>query len=342
MNQNYVKRKSPGLLLWFIDEGRIASGRGSNRVNTGPVQGVSLMQADGLNQLRTTGSKNRGDPGDAFPGSTLNTRFGYSTNPASRNNFGEFAGFMIDQIEQLPAQSMRFRLTRRGLSVFRPAQFGAQITVNGTLLPRYEEVIPAGEVVQLSVEETQLVNSARTEARFVAWSNGGPRVQELVSGAKPDTLLASFTTSHLLHVSSFGGGEVTSNVIGVHQGVFVANGSAVTLNAVAQPGSFFTGWQGDTVSAHPAMTVPMTRPYNLVAHFVVEQVIPLQDATDELLVGAKLTDLQRAYLDQLGNRNLGYDLGDYLALLDRSGMVPSPELLQRLNAAKAKTGGKPR
>ncbi len=343
MNPSYVKRKSPGLLLWFIDEGRIAIGRPSNRVNTGSVQGVSLMQADGLNQLRTPGSRNRGDPGDAFPGSALNTRFGYSTNPASRNNFGEFAGFMIDQIEQLPAQAMRFRFTRRGLSVFRPAQFGASITVNGTVLPRYEEVIPQGQVVSIATAETQLTNSNRTELQFQSWSNGGPRVQELTSGAKPDTVIAAFTSSHRLRVFGVATGVVTSNVQGdLAAGFFVPAGTPVTLTAGTVQGMTFVGWQTDTVATGTTLTLPMARPYDVTPVYLVNQVIAVEDATDELLGTTKLSFLQREFLDQLGNRNGGYDLGDYLALLDRSGVVPSPELLQRLKAAPPRAGGKPR
>ncbi len=334
MNPGYVKRKAPGLLVWFIDDVRIATGRPGNRVNTGPAQGVSLMQADGLNQLRTPGSRNRGDPGDPFPGNGANNRFGYATNPASRNSFGEFAGFAIDRVEQLPDQVMRFRFTRRELSVFRSSQFGAQFTVNGTLLPRFEEVIPEGDPVQLSVEEVQLVNSERTEARFVSWSNGGARVQQLVSGVKPDTLNIAFASSHLLQVSTIGNGVINASVPNTSQGVFVPQGSAVTLTAVAQAGYFFAGWQGDTVSAAATITLPMAHPYSVGALFVAEQQIAIQDATDELLGIPKLTELQRAYLDQLGNRNSGYDLGDYLALLDRTGGSPSPELLRRLSPVR--------
>ena len=66
--------------------------------------------------------------------------------------------------------------------------------------------------------------------------------------------------------------------------------------------------------------------------------IAVQDAVDELLGIPKLSiSPQRDFLDQLGNRNGGYDVGDYLALLDRSGVTPSPELLARLN--RRATGG---
>ena len=340
MNPNYAKRKSPGLLIWFIDEGRIAAGRPGNRVNTGPVQGVSLMQADGLNQLRTPGSKNRGDMGDSWPGNTGNTRFGNTTNPAARNSFGESSGFLIDQIEQLPSQEMKFRFTRRERSSFRASIFGALVSVNGTALPRYDEVIPQGDAIQLSVDQVQLLNADRTRATFVSWSNGGAREQQLTSGAKPDTVVATLSAEHQLNVQTAGDGNVTQNVPGSASGNFFAAGTTVTLSAAPRTGFFFGGWTGDSVSADPVMALKMHRPYNLIATFIAEQVIPVQDATDELLGSPRLTEAQRGYLDQLGNRNAGYDVGDYLALLDRTGVSASPEMLRRIATAKPKQGGK--
>ena len=86
----------------------------------------------------------------------------------------------------------------------------------------------------------------------------------------------------------------------------------------------------------------MAHPYDVTAVYLLNQTVAPQDAADELLGNPKLSFAQRDFLDQLGNRNGGYDVGDYLALLNRSGITPSPELLSRLNAAKAKSGGKPR
>jgi len=340
MNQSYVKRKAPGLLVWFIDEVRIATGRPGNRVNTGPVQGVSLMQADGLNQLRTPGSKNRGDPGDSYPGASANTHLGAATNPASRSAFGDFSGFAIDRIEQLPNQVMRFRFTRRGLSVFRPAQFGAQISVNGSLLPRYEEVIPQGDPVTLSVEPTQLVNSDRTELNFQSWSNGGSREQAFVSGATPDTITAVFAARHRLKVGAPVGSVTASAPGDLAAGFFLGEGTSVTLTAKPIAGLIFVGWQGDTVATGLTLTVSMAHPYDVNAVYLAEMQVPVQDATNDLLGVPTLTILQRDYLDQLGNRNGGYDVGDYLALLDRSGVAPSAELLSRLPAPRR--AGKPR
>ena len=94
--------KSPGLLLWLVNQPKLNGSLFSNSVNAGGIQGIALLQADGLNQLRLPGATNRGDRGDAFPGSTNNTRFSLQAAPSARSNSGDFIGFMIDQIAQLP------------------------------------------------------------------------------------------------------------------------------------------------------------------------------------------------------------------------------------------------
>jgi hypothetical protein len=107
--------KGPGLLVWHIDQGQIdAHGfRRDNRVNSGPVHGVALVQADGLNELRIPGGKNRGDAGDPWPGSTGATRFAPTTNPPALDNQGRTVGFTFDSIRQIaPLGPMSFRFTR--------------------------------------------------------------------------------------------------------------------------------------------------------------------------------------------------------------------------------------
>ncbi|HEX9165892.1 MAG TPA: M6 family metalloprotease domain-containing protein, partial [Gemmatimonadales bacterium] len=266
-----ARRKSPGLLIWQIDLARIASGRPNNRINTGPIQGVALMQADGLNQLRISGTgRNRGDAGDSYPGSSGNARFGVSTNPSARTNFGEFAGFAIDRIEQLAGGVMRFRFTRREPSVYRSTRSGAVITANGTITARYEEVIPQGDQVVVSADSVQSPSDGRSRYRFLSWSNGGSRTQTVISGAKPDTVGASFAAQHRVKVSVQGGGQVVASVTGdvTGTGVLVEEGAGVTLTAQAAPGTLLAGWQGDTVATGTTLRLSMGRPYDVTAVFL--------------------------------------------------------------------------
>jgi immune inhibitor A len=68
-----------GLLIWHIDES-VASNRDEAHYR------IALVQADGKRDLE--GNANRGDAGDAFPGSTGNASFTVSTTPGSRSHAG--------------------------------------------------------------------------------------------------------------------------------------------------------------------------------------------------------------------------------------------------------------
>ena len=104
MNPGFgARQKLPGLLVWHIDQGQVdqhAFGI-DNRVNSGPVHGVALIQADGRNDLRRPGGTNRGDTGDSYPGSSGNTALCRTTSPAATDNQGGFAWFCLNSITQL-------------------------------------------------------------------------------------------------------------------------------------------------------------------------------------------------------------------------------------------------
>jgi immune inhibitor A len=79
----------PGLLIWHIDEKR------ANNDNPGAYL-VALEQADG--EVHLESNVNRGDTGDPFPGSTGNTRFDDTSEPNSRDNFGNSTGVAVTKI----------------------------------------------------------------------------------------------------------------------------------------------------------------------------------------------------------------------------------------------------
>lgn len=322
--------KSPGLLLWLINQPKVQASLCCNSVNVsfGGLQGVELIQADGLNELRTPGSKNRGDRGDAYPGSTNNTRFSLLATPSARDNAGNFIGFILDQIQLQGGGLMRFRFIRRGPTLV-TAQGGAVVRVNGDPWSRYEEVVAGGEPIQLGADDVQFLASGRTRARFVAWSQGGPREQTFTSSAAgPDTLTANFTLEHRVLVIT-PGGTVTASVTGdLSQGIFLSEGTPVTLTAVTPAGTIFTGWRGDTVATAPVLQLTMRKGYDLEARFVTEVDVIATDAVSDLLGTPRLNDAQRTYLDELGNRNGVYDVGDLLAMYRRLGQAAPPSLLR--------------
>jgi hypothetical protein len=125
MNPAYSRVKSPGLYVWHIDQSRINSGSWSNTINTGAIQGVALVQADGRNQLRATippspdtSISNRGDRGDAFPGSTNNTAFDGGTFPGMLTNAGQVVAGRIDSIRIGANQEVIFRYQAEEVGVF--------------------------------------------------------------------------------------------------------------------------------------------------------------------------------------------------------------------------------
>jgi M6 family metalloprotease-like protein len=329
--------KRPGLLFWLINQQKAEAGIATNQVNVGFPHGVELIQADGLNQLRTPGSKNRGDRGDAFPGITGNQRIALLTNPSARDNQSQYLGFIIDRIAQLPGGMMTFRFTRREPSVIRASKPGAVFLVNGETWNEYVEVIPGGEQVTLAVEDDQLVDLGRTRLRFLSWSQGGSRDQSFISGVmKPDTLLAAFTSEHRVRVTTVGAGSVSASATGdPGAGIYLPEGTPVTLTANIPAGFVFVGWRGDTAATSPSIALVMNKAYDLEARFAAAVTVAPGDALGDLLGNPRLTTAQKVFLDELGNRNGLYDVGDYLALL-RRGTQTAPPTITR--AARGVTG----
>src|SRR2546429_7217897 len=93
-----------------------------NTVNSGPIHGLEVVQADGFGNLDaspygcggpTTGCYDYGDAGDPYTGTTGNGTFSQTSVPAAvRNSDGLPAGLVVDQITQLvPNGTMQFRLS---------------------------------------------------------------------------------------------------------------------------------------------------------------------------------------------------------------------------------------
>ncbi len=332
-------RKEPGLLVWHIDQGLVDT-RGyaaGNTVNTGPIQGVALLQADGLNELRTPGTGDRGDEGDSYPGSTDNRRITALTNPAIVDNVNLYAGFGIDSIyQEFPNAGMIFRFTKRPRSVFTTDPPGGVIVVDGTTSGRYEDVIPGGQTLDLSVNSPQFINAQRSRLTFNMWSDGVTNAsrQFVSSTTQPDTLSARFFVEHRLKYMIAGAGMVTTAQPGDFvTGVYLAPNTPVTLTASPVAGNVFAGWTGDTASANPVLTLPMARGYNVTANFAGSVAVTLDQAVNQLLEGLAspiLSNAQKVFLDAVGNKNGTYDVGDFLGFARVSGATLSPALMRKV------------
>lgn len=320
------RQKSPGLLVWHIDQGQLNDHGfdADNRVNSGAVHGVALVQADGRDDLGQPGGLNRGDTGDAFPGFTGNTTLCRRTRPSARDNQGAFASFCVNEITQLsPGGPVAFRYVSFR-SVFASDHPDARIKVNGSPVSRLEQFFAPGTRIELSVDSVQTGESARSKFEFLTWSDAGARTHTLTARETPDTILAHFAAGHRLRVTVAGApmAAIGSGVTGdISTGVYLAEGSRVTLRAAPQAAAVFAGWTGDTTATRDTLTVVMQHPFDLTAKFVAVQSVVLGSAADALLGTTVLLPEQAAYLDAIGNRNGVYDLGDFLAATNRSSML---------------------
>ena len=322
------RQKSPGLLVWHIDQSIIDGGRAGNTVNAGAIEGVHLIQADGQEDLHA--GTNRGDAGDSYPGTSNNRKLTYHSTPASVTNDGFVAGFVIDSIEQpLDTGSITFRFRRS--APFRVTSsalsLGGLISVNGVSSSVYEELFGLGDTIAVAVADTQLLNVGRTQAAFVSWSDAGGRVHNIISDGTPDTVTATLQLRHRVNFVANGSGSIGTS--GPATNTFVNAGTAVTLTATPSGGATFTNWTGDTTTNNATLVLPMGKPYSVTANFTGAVAVTYDQATDAILGVAALTGPQATYLDAVGNNNAVYDLGDYLAYLKANGLVASPQVLAR-------------
>ena len=323
-----------GLLIWHIDSLQYASGLFDNGVNTGAIHGVWLMQADGLNQLRSSvsGTRNRGDAGDPFPGTQGNRTFSAATQPAATLNTSgnPFAGVIVDSIRQVvPNGEMAFRIRFGALTVVRASDTTAQVRVHGTAYRVFRDVLEEGDTATVSIDSVQAANAGRTQYVFASWSDGLTRTHGIVGSISGGTLTANVTVQHQVTVTTAGSGTVAANPnVPVAAGTFVSQGAALALTATPAVDQAFIGWSGDTTAMNPALTLPMGRPFALTATFV-----PMASLVSQFLEGGSaLTSQQIAALDRNGNNNSALDIGDLVAWLDQSGVQLSAALMSRILA----------
>ncbi|MFE0252538.1 M6 family metalloprotease domain-containing protein [Streptomyces sp. NPDC059010] len=105
-----------GLLIWHIDEHQPDNSDESHYM-------VGLVQADNEHDLEW--SANRGDPGDAYPGSTGNTTFGPTSTPSSHSHSGAPTGVSVTGISASgPTMTAKVAVTVPG-PVHMPVGVGA-------------------------------------------------------------------------------------------------------------------------------------------------------------------------------------------------------------------------
>ena len=329
-----------GLLIWHVDQTQIAAYgfHAGNRVNSGPIHGLRLMQADGLGQLddpNATYPRRRGDAGDPYPGVTGNTAFTPRTNPAPLKNVDNtFAGFAIDSIRQvLTGGEMAFRLRFGGVTVVRGTDTTSVLQVDGTNYNVFRDLLDNGSTHTVSIADPQTSIDGRRRFHFVSWSDAQPRTHTITGSLAGGTFTATLNRDLMLIATATAGGTITSDTAINLAGTFIVEGRAVQLTATPNPGMAFFGWSGDTSSSNLVIRLPMGRPYTVVANFATP--LATADVVAQLLgPTAPLTQAQIQYLDSRGNNNGLFDIGDFLAWVKATGAPLSAALMAQVGAAK--------
>ena len=118
--------------------------------------------------------------------------------------------------------------------------------------------------------------------------------------------------------------------------VLVAQDVAVTLTADPQGGSVFAGWSGDVCSgATLSCTLTISQARTVVAQFRAPKAA--RDIAQSMVAGTALPADEVIELDRFGNKDGKLNLGDLLALLDRTGERLTPATTQALIEAERRT-----
>ena len=332
-----------GLLLWHVDGQKIASSgfRNGNSVNAGPIHGLKLEQADGLDQLddpNAPAQHRRGDAGDPYPGVTNNPSFTPRSNPAPvMNSDGGFPGFTIDSIRLTGGadSEMAFRLRFGALTIVRGSDTNAVVQVDGNSFNVFRDLFDNGS--SHTVNDTNQVSpDGRRRFRFLSWSDGGAQSHSITGSLAGATITANLSSDYKLIATAVTGGTIQADTnVDLAGGAFIPSGRAVTLTATAAAGNSFSGWSGDTTTSNTVVVLPMGRPYTVTANFL--GALTTANVVAQLLGPTQpLTTAQIQYLDQHGNNNGVFDLGDFLAWVKATGAPLSPAVLQAL----AQKGGR--
>jgi len=243
------------------------------------------------------------------------------------------AGLVVDQITQLvPNGTMQFHLSYP-VWVVRATDTAAVIQFDAVTYHLFRDVLTPGTMHSVSVADTQFTVGGRTRQVFVSWSGGQPRSFSYTAGASPETLTVTLARSYQVDYTTTSGGTISGSV---PSGTLVTDGTPVTLTATdTSVVRTFQGWAGDTVTKNLSVTLPMGRPYAVRAVFL--ETFNTADVVSQLLNGSSaLTGAQLADLDQLGNNNGPFDLGDFLAWVQATGAPLTAQQRALVSAAKRK------
>jgi M6 family metalloprotease-like protein len=190
---------SEGLYIWHVEQNVAYSSLGNTGGTSGTTglrpAGVTLMEADGLRNLLR--GQNRGDSGDAFPGSSGNRTFHNSTNPDSRSHNLASTNVVVrsisdpgvqvsatmqgGEVSQTPTPSYTLKLFQNEPNPFDPVGVNSETVISFLLSFRASVSLNVFDVKGRLV--TTLVSGVRSEGPHqVPWDGRDARGGRVASG----------------------------------------------------------------------------------------------------------------------------------------------------------------
>lgn len=344
---------SSGLLIWHIDPDYVAERWPINRVNPSPRfghLGVRVVQADG--RLDLEGGVNRSDAGDPFPGLQSTDRFHAGAAPQSITHEGRAAGVTLTGIQQV-GTTVRFRAT----TGFRDVS----VTVQGSDTPGLvavddEPLPPGGAVFTRAPFEAFVLEAAAGDLLeagirrpFLRWADDPTASRRRIYITPLDGATALSAV--------YGGEEVQltpaleGGILDVAPGtlvttpfsadLWVPRGQDVSIRAAPTPGYAFLDWTGAWAGRDNPFTFTAVGPLEIGARFgLTFSSLATALVADPAALDARL----REALDEFGNHDGRYDVGDLRAYLRRGDTTASAAAgaAQAAESPSSRTGGEGR
>ncbi len=305
-----------GLLVWQVDPGVVDSRWRSNAVNADPERlGVRLREADGRNALaQAAGQRNRGSPGNPFPGCALDDWWDYfqegrvcdrnrafhagSAAPALGWDGDPLGVTLLDVREVGPApHSMEVRASTRLTRIL----LRAEEEDGGQAAPTFQvgdepgapgpRTVLAAPFQSLRIEASP--GASLGEGRrvgFLGWEDDSPRIRTFRPGLSDTTLVAGYGGREVEFRWDPRGPEAnlppgTLRTEPVREDLWFPEGTQVTVEAVPTPGFSFEGWLGALAGRENPLQLTADGPREIAAEFdlafaivELEEEIPVEAA----------------------------------------------------------------
>ncbi len=287
-----------GLLVWQVDPAVVDARWGSNVVNADPDRmGVRLREGDGRSDLtQAAGQRNRGSPGNPFPGCAMddwwdyfqsprvcdrNREFHAGSDPAAMDRENRPLGLTLLDIREEGAgpHDLSFRASTRLTRLHLVAEGAGEGAGAPSFQVNEEPEQPGPRTLLFAPFQTLRVEaspgSSLGEGRrvgFQGWEDGSTRIRTFTPGLSDSTLVATYGGREVRFDWAPRGPEAnlppgTLQTNPARDDLWFPEGSEVTVEAVPTQGFSFLGWAGELAGRENPLVLAADRPRELVADF---------------------------------------------------------------------------